>query len=101
MGQLIRIREMEQMLNDATAALSQMHKALERYEAAQHSIALLAAYMGSDEWRQDLSDDERGLLPPDIKRGELSEDGIWNLLEDNHETALSMQALANRLLNED
>ncbi|MBP5662714.1 MAG: DUF4298 domain-containing protein [Bacteroidales bacterium] len=29
-----------------------------------------------------LSDFEAGLLPPDLKRGVLSEDGIYNLLEE-------------------
>ena len=32
---------------------------------------------------QDYKDDEAGLLPADLKRGILSEDGIWNLLTDN------------------
>lgn len=30
----------------------------------------------------DFADDESGLLPKDLKRGVLSEDGIWNLLAD-------------------
>ena len=29
--------------------------------------------------------DEAGNLPPDLKRGVLSEDGIWNLLSDYRE----------------
>ncbi|MBR6294751.1 MAG: DUF4298 domain-containing protein, partial [Lachnospiraceae bacterium] len=35
----------------------------------------------SPEWKQDFADDEAGLLPGDLKRGVLSEDGIYNLLE--------------------
>ena len=42
----------------------------------------MSAYYGSDTWKQDLEDDRQGLLPQDLKRGVLSEDGIWNLLED-------------------
>ena len=30
----------------------------------------------------DFEADEAGLLPPDLKRGVLSEDGIYNLLEE-------------------
>jgi hypothetical protein len=41
----------------------------------------LESYYLSDEWKQDFSDDEAGLLPPDLKRGVLSEDGIYNLIE--------------------
>ena len=31
---------------------------------------------------KDFCDDEKGLLPADFKRGVLSEDGVWNLLEE-------------------
>ena len=33
----------------------------------------------------DFAADEAGNLPPDLKRGVLSEDGIWNLLSDYRE----------------
>ena len=98
MGQLIRIREMEQRLTASLKAVRQMEEALDRYEAAQADITILAAYLNSDERHQDLADDERGVLPPDLKRGVLSEDGIWNLLEDNTHLAQRMQTLANQLL---
>lgn len=100
MGQQLRIREMEQRLDEALEAVQQLDKALSRYEAIQNHFSILATYLGSDEWRQDLSDDERGLLPSDLKRGVLSEDGIWNLLTDNTLLAQRMQALSNRLLQE-
>ena len=99
MEQLTRIREMERRLEEATAAVRQMEEALERYEAVLEDVTALEAYLGSEEWRQDLADDEKGLLPQDLKRGVLSEDGIWNLLEDNRDVAIMMQTLADKLLN--
>jgi hypothetical protein len=36
-------------------------------------------------WKLDYAADEAGKLPPDLKRGVLSEDGIWNLLSDYRE----------------
>ena len=98
MGQQLRIREMEQRLDEALEAIRQLDEALNRYEAIQTDIRTLATYLGSDEWRQDLADDERGFLPPDLKRGVLSEDGIWNLLDDNIDLAQRMQTLSNKLL---
>lgn len=98
MGQLIRIREMEQRLTGSLEAVRQMEEALDRYQAAQANITILATYLNSDEWRQDLADDERGFLPPDLRRGVLSEDGIWNLLDDNSRLARQMQTLADQLL---
>ena len=80
--QVARIRRMERNLNTAVAAVKRLEAALDKWEAVQDAIAALDEYYGSDLWRQDFADDEAGLLPADLKRGVLSEDGIWNLLSD-------------------
>ena len=97
---IVRIQEMERLLDEATAAVGQMEEALERYEAAQEAVERLAGYLDSEDWRRDFADDEKGLLPQDLKRGVLSEDGIWNLLEDNRELSLRMKDLSDKLLKE-
>ena len=79
--QLQRIRQMERHLARAASALKRLSSALDKYEEAKADIAALASYYGSDDWKQDFADDEAGRLPKDLKRGVLSEDGIWNLLE--------------------
>ena len=83
--QLARIRKMERRLNRASAAVKRLEAALDKWEDAQEAIAALNEYYGSDLWKQDLADDEAGRLPADLKRGVLSEDGIWNLLTDCRE----------------
>ena len=83
--QLARIRKMERRLNRASAAVKRLEAALDKWEEAQEAIAALNEYYGSDLWKQDLADDEAGRLPADLKRGVLSEDGIWNLLTDCRE----------------
>ena len=95
---ILRIQEMERRLEEAMAAVGQMEKALESYEAAQEAVERLAGYLDSEEWRQDFADDEKGLLPQDLKRGVLSEDGIWNLLDNNRELATRMQEIADKIL---
>ena len=80
--QIARIRRMERNLNTAVAAVKRLTAALDKWEAVQDAIAALDEYYGSDLWRQDFADDEAGRLPADLKRGVLSEDGIWNLLTD-------------------
>ena len=45
-------------------------------------LRLLDAYYTSGEWREDYEADERGELPPDLKRGVLSQDALYDLLED-------------------
>ena len=44
-------------------------------------LRLLDAYYTSGEWREDYEADERGELPPDLKRGVLSQDALFDLLE--------------------
>lgn len=80
-----RISRMEQLFDRASEAVTELSAALEKYQATQEAIATLSAYYGSDEWKQDFADDEAGLLPAGLKRGVLSEDGIWNLLAEVHE----------------
>lgn len=83
--QLRRIRKMERHLARAASALKRLSSALDKYEEAKADIAALASYYGSDEWKQDFAADEAGRLPKNLKRGVLSEDGIWNLLEAHRE----------------
>ena len=83
--QLQRIRKMERHLVRAASALKRLSSALDKYEEAKADIAALASYYGSDEWKQDFAADEAGRLPKNLKRGVLSEDGIWNLLEEHRE----------------
>ena len=43
---------------------------------------LLEYYLGG-QWLRDYEADERGELPPDLRRGILSQDGLWNLLTES------------------
>ena len=82
MKQTERIERMEQNLERVTNALRVLNDALDEYEAAQDALQELDTYYGSDTWKQDFSDDEQGKFPNTLKRGVLSEDAIWNILED-------------------
>lgn len=42
----------------------------------------LAAYLDSGKWLEDFELDEAGLLPRGLKRGVLSEDGLYDLLRE-------------------
>ena len=83
--QIKRIREMERRLVRATSAIRRFSLALDSYEAIKDDISALDSYYGSEKWRQDFAYDEAGLLPEGLKRGVLSEDGIWNLLTNYRE----------------
>ena len=93
MEQTERIRRMEQRLDRSAAAVMALSAALDRYEEVKEDISALEAYYGSETWKQDFADDEAGLLPPSLKRGVLSEDGIWNLLTDARELVKRLHAI--------
>lgn len=82
MEQMERIKRMEQQLEVASRAVKGLAAALDDYDAAQEALRELEAYYGSEEWRHDFEADEAGRLPKEMKRGVLSEDAVWNLLEE-------------------
>ena len=86
-----RIAGAERALNRAEEAIRGLADAWEAYRNAQEDLALLERYLNSAERKRDLEADEQGKLPASLPRGVLSEDGIWDLLEQN--TALR-QAIA-------
>ena len=45
-------------------------------------VSLLTQYLESGQWLRDYELDEKGKLPCDLKRGILSEDGLYNLITD-------------------
>jgi hypothetical protein len=81
MEQIERIRRMEERLNRLSAWLENAEYVLAARAAAREDADALAAYLESPEWRADFEADEAGLLPPELPRGVLSEDGIYNALE--------------------
>lgn len=82
MRNIDRVEQMEQRLGRVVSVILEMKNALADFDAVQEDVRQLDDYLGSDDWNSDLIADEAGLLPPDLKRGVLSEDGIWNALEE-------------------
>ena len=84
MTQIERISHMEKCLDDSRVAIDRLSRALEEYRNVQGKIRELEGYYNG-EWRNDFEDDEAGKLPPDLKRGVLSEDAVYDLLSDDRE----------------
>lgn len=51
-------------------------------EELQYKLKLLEEYYTSNEWRADYEADEAGAFPPELKRGVLSQDAVYDLLTD-------------------
>ena len=75
-----RVRQME-------AVFDALQNAAARSGAVQSPVfrALLVQlirYYEGGRWMEDYQLDEQGLLPPGLKRGVLSEDGVYNFLSE-------------------
>ena len=78
MDQLARIMYMEMLLDRCIRDLpdDRLRPSL------SPMIQELSDYYSSPLWLRDLDDDRAGKLPPDLKRGVLSEDAIYDLLSE-------------------
>ena len=86
-----RIKSMEEKFDRALEAVASLDVALENFKASIPEVEELAAYYESDLWRRDFEADSAGKLPCDLKRGILSEDGIYNLLTDYQRLKVLLQ----------
>ncbi|MBR2750617.1 MAG: DUF4298 domain-containing protein [Lachnospiraceae bacterium] len=66
-----RITEMEEIFERVTSG-----------KGAPEDLKKLEKYYTGVDWKKDFALDEAGLLPANLKRGVLSEDGIYNLLDE-------------------
>ena len=76
-AQLRRIRKYETLMDKAQARLN----AGQYDDTLSQIISQLEAYYTSEVWKRDYADDEAGKLPKRLKRGVLSQDGLYDLLE--------------------
>ena len=95
MEQVERIKKMERCLDRASQAVMHFSAALDEYADAQDALRQLSDYYGSDAWKHDFAADSASLLPQDLKRGVLSEDAVWNLLEDVRDLKERMRTIAS------
>ena len=91
MEQIERIQYFETLLDRVAPVLAKLEDSLDAFEGIQEDVKELAAYYDGDDWRADFEADEAGKLPADLKRGVLSEDGIYDVLSDHY--ALTVRLL--------
>ena len=113
-NQVARITEMEALFTKCEETVRQLRQAIENkaninpdltnftsvlkvfntdLKDLTSAFSTLEAYYTSPAWRTDFEAHEAGLLPPDLKRGVLSEDGIYNLLEEYKRVEEEMKEL--------
>ena len=88
-GEMSDMFVFRKILPDTPESIQAQIERISRYEnimqmaenGSEELLRALSDYYGSPAWKRDLASDEAGLLPKDLKRGVLSEDGIYDLLE--------------------
>ena len=77
-----RVLLMEDRYNEVMRVLATLDEAVAEYEDFKSELDVLKDYMESGQWKADFEADEDGLIPENLSRGVLSEDGLYNLLDD-------------------
>ena len=77
-----RIRQMEQYFDEIKGETKKDSKAVYKDEALQKKWQTLLTYYEGGQWLKDYGRDERGELPKGLKRGVLSQDGVYNLISE-------------------
>ncbi len=77
-----RIRQMEAYFDALSKAYTDAPKSIRTDDSLREMRRALTEYYEGGQWLCDYQADEAGLLPHNLKRGVLSEDGVYNLLCD-------------------
>ena len=81
---IIRIGEMERYFDVLCSFAKVDPKAVFSHPHLKELLDKLVDYYDGGQWLEDYRADEKGLFPDNLKRGVLSQDGIYNLLEKLH-----------------
>ena len=76
-----RIAKNEARLDNVLVSIKNLEKALTAFKQTKKDLILLNKYYGSKNWLIDKEKYENNKLPK-TKAGVLSEDAVWNMLED-------------------
>lgn len=79
---ITRVQKMEQYFDEIAEVVRLNPKLLQSDASIREKLEELIVYYEGGLWMQDYECDERGELPKSLKRGVLSEDGLYNLLSD-------------------
>lgn len=98
MAEYNHLEKYENILNSQNEILENLNKALDDLENKFGEFNELVDYYYSEQWSNDLEDDEQGLIPENINRGVLSEDGIYDMMTEQYSTCVRMIEICSKLL---
>ena len=87
-----RISKNEERLDNITLSINELKQALYNFKSNKKDINILNKYYGSKNWFKDKELYENEKIPK-IKAGVLSEDAVWNILEEVKELINDMKSV--------
>ncbi len=73
---------MEAAFDECLAFRRKAEELIGKWNEIEPRLRALESYYRGPLWRRDFEDDEKGKFPRDLKRGVLSEDGVYDLLHE-------------------
>lgn len=77
-----RITKMEKLFDDLKFSFEKSKEEFYKNKNLQRKLKVLTNYYENGKWLKDYQLDEQNLLPKNLKRGILSQDGIYNFLSE-------------------
>ena len=94
-----RIKENELRFDNILLNIKELEDALNNFKNNEKDLSSLNKYYGSKNWIKDKELYENNKIK-NIKAGVLSEDGVWNMLEDINNIINDMELIVNKYRKE-
>lgn len=95
-----RIQRMEGYLNDYIKTLEDTKKAVDRLKEHQESYIQLRDYYSSQAYFDDLDLSNQPDFPEEIYCGVLSEDAVYDLLDEHFQMGVELLEIATKMIKE-
>ena len=95
-----RIQRMEDYLNDYAKTLEDTKKAVDRLKEYQDSYIQLRDYYSSQAYFDDLDLSNQADFPSDLPCGVLSEDAVYDLLDEHFQMGVELLEIATKMIKE-
>ena len=95
-----RIQEMESHLKVYQGLIEELEACLQRVEAGQSRYIALRDYYTSQVYMEDVELSNQPDFPEEVYCGVLSEDAVYDLLDEHFQKAVEMLDLATKMLKE-
>lgn len=95
-----RIKRMEGYLNDYAKTLEETKQAMDRLKEHQERYIQLRDYYSSQDYFDDLDLSNQADFPDDLPCGVLSEDAIYDLLDEHFQMGVELLEIATKMIKE-